>query len=327
MSSPPPVPSLRPLGLGELLDRAVTLCVKHFVPLSLIFLVYAVPLGIVQYFATRDVTSLLQAFTETLQAQASGGKAGDPAAIRHALAAVPPLNGWYPALIAMIFFIGPIPTAALIEATSAMYLNRATSFGSAYRVAFACWPALIGINILYVVAGAILYVAVVLAAVAIAIGLAVITAALHAFGIAIDVVIGLAVTVAGAAFFIVAALALQISYFTCVVERGGVVTSFGRGVRRVFAGVGLKRSLLVGIAFLAIALSISIVSAIGEAALFAAVRNAALGTAYSTVVRVATAAFTTAFLAIFYFDLRVREEGLDLQLAALAAQSPVAASE
>jgi hypothetical protein len=320
------VPALRPLGLGELLDRAVTLCVKHFVPLSLIFLVYAVPLGIVQYFATKDVTNVLQAFTDALQSQVSGGKAGDPAALRHAFEAAPPLNGWYPLLIAIVFFVGPLPTAALIEATSATYLNRATSFAESYRVALARWAPLIGINLLYLVAGGILYLAVLLAAIALAFALALVTATLHAVGIALDVLIGFLVLIAGAAFFIVAALALQVSYFTCIVERGGVVTSFGRGIRRVFAREGLKRSLLVGIAFIAIAFSIGIVSAIGEAALFAALHSAAVGTAYSTIVRIATAAFTTAFLAIFYFDLRVREEGLDLQLAAQAATlSPLAA--
>jgi hypothetical protein len=315
------VPSLRPLGLGELLDRAVTLCVKNFVPLSLIFLVYAIPLGVVQYFATKDVTSVLQAITETLQSQAAGGKSGDPAAIQHALASAPPLNGWYPLLLVLVFFGGPLPTGALIEATSALYAGRTSTFGEAYRTAFARWMPLIGINLLYLLAGLILYVGVVLATVALVFALALLTSALHALGIAIDVLIGLAVLVAGIAFFVVAVLALQVSYFTCVVERAGVVTSFGRGIRRVFVGVGLKRSLLVGIAFFAVAFAIGLVSAIGEATLFAAVHSSAVGVAYSTIVRIATAAFTTAFLAIFYFDLRVREEGLDLQLAAQAAQA------
>jgi hypothetical protein len=315
------VPSLRPLGLGELLDRAVTLCVANFVPLSLIFLVYAIPLGVVQYFATKDVTSVLQAITEALQAQAAGGKSGDPDAIQHALAAAPSLNGWYPALIAIIFFGGPLPTAALIAATSTLYLGRASTFGDAYRAALARWLPLIGINLLYLFAGVILYVGIVLALVAIVFALAFVTSALHWLGIAVAVLIGLAAFFAGIAFFIVATLALQVSYFTCVVEGGGPVTSFGRGVRRVFVGVGLKRSLLVGLAFFAVALAIGVVSAIGEGALFAAVHNTAVGIAYSTVVRIATAAFTTAFLAIFYFDLRVREEGLDLQLAAQAAQT------
>jgi hypothetical protein len=320
VSFSPPLPSLRPLGLGELLDRAVALCVNNFVPLSLIFLVYAIPLGLVQYFATKDVTSFLQVFTDAVGAQGSGAKAGDPTALQRALAAAPPLNGWYPLLIALVFFAGPLPTAALIEATSARYMNRSSGFAEAYGVALARWAPLLGINVLYLLAGAILYVAVVLGAVALALGLVYVTAALHWLGIAILVVIGVTVTVAGLAFFVVAALALQISYFTCVVEREGPVTSFGRGIRRVFVGVGLKRSLLVGVAFFAIAIAIGIVSAIGEAAIFAALRNTAVGAAYSTIVRIATAAFTTAFLAIFYFDLRVREEGLDLQLAAQAAQ-------
>jgi hypothetical protein len=42
---------------------------------------------------------------------------------------------------------------------------------------------------------------------------------------------------------------------------------------------------------------------------------------YATIIEVATAAFTTAFITIFYYDLRVREEALDLQIAAQAAQT------
>jgi hypothetical protein len=37
---------------------------------------------------------------------------------------------------------------------------------------------------------------------------------------------------------------------------------------------------------------------------------------FSTLLSLATAAFVTAFVGIFYFDLRVRGEGFDLQLAA-----------
>jgi len=40
------VGALRPLGIGEILDRAVTLCVKHFLLLALVWLAFAVPLAI-----------------------------------------------------------------------------------------------------------------------------------------------------------------------------------------------------------------------------------------------------------------------------------------
>jgi hypothetical protein len=89
----------------------------------------------------------------------------------------------------------------------------------------------------------------------------------------------------------------------------------------VFFGVGLQRALLVGLAYVAILLGIEFVSSVGAVVLIGIVHSSVAGVAYETIVRVITAAFTTAFIAIFYFDLRVREEGFDLQLAAQAART------
>jgi hypothetical protein len=77
--------------------------------------------------------------------------------------------------------------------------------------------------------------------------------------------------------------------------------------------------MLAGLAYVAIGFGIFIVTAIGESVLFGFLHSNLLGTIFATAVEVASAAFTTAFVTIFYFDLRVREEGLDLQIAARAA--------
>ncbi len=308
--------TLRPLALGEILDRAVTLCVKYFVPLTTIYVVYLIPLAIVSYFATKDLQQLLQTIGGMLQGSAASGRPADSHAIARALAAAGPLNGWGLLSILMAGFIAPLPTAALIEATSATYLGRAPSFAQAYRVGLTRWLPLIGINVLYVLAGALLYVALGLAVAFVFFGLAFLTVAMHGVGVALDIAIGLAVALSMFAFIIVVVLAVQVSYFTCVVEGAGVVSAFSRGVSRVFVGVGLRRSLLVAIAFVAIGIGIAMVSLIGESVLVGLLHNAFAGTVFSAAVRIATAAFTTAFIAIFYFDLRVREEGLDLTLAA-----------
>jgi hypothetical protein len=90
-------------------------------------------------------------------------------------------------------------------------------------------------------------------------------------------------------------------------------------------GVGLRRSLLVGGIFIAIALGIATVSSMGELVLIGLVRSAVAGTVYETLIRIATAAFTTAYVGIFYVDLRVREEGFDLRLAAEQAAAAATA--
>jgi len=74
---------LRPLGLGEMLDRAVTLCVRHFALFSLIFVVYAIPLAVLQYFGTADQAKMFGPLTDILRAQAAG-KSIDPNALAKA---------------------------------------------------------------------------------------------------------------------------------------------------------------------------------------------------------------------------------------------------
>lgn len=49
---------LRPLGIGEILDRAVTLFVARFASIVLILAAYTVPIAIVEYIGTPDFAAL-----------------------------------------------------------------------------------------------------------------------------------------------------------------------------------------------------------------------------------------------------------------------------
>jgi len=298
------------------LDRAVTLCVRHFVPLSLIYVVYAVPLAIVSYFASSSFQSMLLTISDAMKHGATPGAAATGAEIARELGRGGGFNGWTAALLVMTFVLAPLPAAALIEATASTYLGRMPTFAEAYRVGLARWLPLIGVNLLYIAAAAVLYIVCIIVLALIVLALAFLTSTLHAVGVAIDVIVGLAFGIAGIGFGIVVGLALQVSYFTCVVERENAAVAFTRGVSRVFARVGLKRSLLIGVAFIAIGIAIGVISLIGQEILVGMLRSGIAGTAYAAILRVATAAFTTAYIGIFYFDLRVREEGLDLTLEA-----------
>lgn len=316
-------PSLRPLGVGEVLDRAVNLCVKHFAVLATIFVVYAVPFAIAQFFAGRDLTSILTNFQATLAASTASGKPADPKIFQHVLTVLPKAGAWYPALLLAAFVFAPLPAAALIEACSAFYLGRVATFEGAYRAALAAWPRLIVLNLIYLGMGLALYLAFFVVVFALAFAIVLVTVAAKVVGIVVAVVLVTALIFASLGFAIVATLAWQISYFTCVVEGTSPLASVRLGLRRVFVGVGLRRSLLVGVAYFAIAFVIGIITLVGESTIVTLVRSAFVGNVYGTIVQVATAAFTTAFIAIFYFDLRVREEGLDLQLEAAGARAQV----
>lgn len=307
---------LRPLGLGEILDRAVTLCVRHFALFALIFVVYAVPIAIFQFFGTADQAKFFGSLTDVVQAQAAG-KHVDPNAITKALSQTPAvLNVWTGLLILALVFVSPLPTAAMIEAASELYLGGASSFERAYRTALDRWLPLIGVNLLYIAAGIGLYIVIFIVALIFVFAIVLVAKASTPLGVAMGIVFGGIFLLAALAFGVIATLAIQISYFGCVVERQPFVTAFSRGISRVFGGTGLRRSLIAGLAYVAVLMGIGLVSLVGQSLLYGFLKSNVAGTIYETIVRVATAAFTTAFVAIFYYDLRVRTEGLDLHVAA-----------
>ncbi len=310
--------ALRPLGIGEILDRAVNLCVKHFLPLSLIYVVFMIPFSFVQYYATKDLSAMLQAFASASQ---SAGSNADPSAVLRHLNTGSTASPGVLLMGFVLLLLSPLPAGALIEATSCFYFGRPTSFSQAYRAGWACYLQLLGVTVLFFVAGGLLYLGFTLVVVALAFAIGFIYAQLiPGLGIALGIIAGIAVLAAILAVVLFATLALQLSYVMCVVERANFAVAFSRSFGRLSSGVGLRRAAIVGFAYLAITLGIGLVALLGQLAILSISQSAVGGAAYEAVVRVISSAFTTAFIVIFYYDLRVREEGLDLQIEALAVR-------
>lgn len=313
--------TLRPLGLGELLDRAVNLSVKYLVPFALIYAVVEIPIAVVQFVWFGPQSGAMSSLLTVFSRQAAGGKAMDPFTMRQLSAQLLPQAG---GLTLMTLLLYPLSKAALVEATTTAYLRGAVDFKSAYRVAFARWLPLLGVVGLYIACGIGVYLVVFVLVFLAAFVLGAITVGLHTLGTAIAIVLGVAVAIALFLFFLVAGLAFEVSVFTSVLEHASPARSLAAGIRRVFRGVGLRRSLVVGLAYLAVILAIGLISAAGAMVLAGLARSVLVNALFSTLVGLATAAFVTSFMGIFYFDLRVREEGLDLELAArqLASGAP-----
>ncbi|MBC5798725.1 MAG: hypothetical protein GIW94_01905 [Candidatus Eremiobacteraeota bacterium] len=310
---------LRPLSLGELLDRGVTLCVRFFLPLASLYAVFAVPYGFAQYFATRDLQKTFAIVGQMIRIQTVGGRPLDPTALSAILAHYPVFTPSLALLLLANFLIAPLPLAALIQSTSAFYLGSRPTFGQAYRVALERWLPLIGLNFLYLGAGIGLYVVVTIVLFVLILGVAFLAMAAHGVGIALATVVGLGAFLAVIAVAVIFLLALETSYFTCVVEHAPALRAFSVGIARVLGRVGLRRALFVGSAYFAISLGVFVASAVGNALIVGLVHSPVVSAVYTLLLRIAVVTFLSAFFAIFYFDLRVREEGLDLQVAAQQA--------
>lgn len=319
-ASPTSQRTLRPLGVGEILDRAVTLCVRNFPLLALTWGAYAVALAVVEYFGTADQTRLYAALADALQHPSQGG-AFDWTPIIRASQAGQVFNGWTAAYLVLLVLLTPLPYAALIAALSSLYLGAPTSFGAAYRAGIGRFLHLLAYNIMWVFCALFAYVVFVFAMVILVLVLATLGQAWHLAGTIFGAVIGTAVVLATLGVAIVASLAYEVGICTCVIDRRNFAESFTWGLTRTFTRAGFWRSLLVGLASLAITIGYVVVSMTGQALLFGFVRSQALGLAYTAVVSIAGVIFLTAFVTIYYYDLRVRAEGFDLALGASGAEA------
>ena len=309
--------ALRPLGIGEILDRAVNLCVKHFMPLCLIYVVFMIPFSFVQYYATKDLSAMLQAFADASKA----GGSTDPSVVLRHLGAGSSTNPGVLLLGFVLLVLSPLPAGALIEATSCYYFSRPTSFAQAYRVGLSRYLNMLGVSVLFFAAGSLLYLGLILVIVALAFAIGFIYSQLiPVLGIALGVIVGILILAAIFAIVVFVMLALQLSYVMCVVERANFAVAFSRSFARLSSGIGLRRAAIVGLAYLAITFGIGLVALLGQLLILSFSQSPAAGAVYEAVVRVISSAFTTALIVIFYYDLRVREDGLDLQIEALAVR-------
>ena len=98
-------------------------------------------------------------------------------------------------------------------------------------------------------------------------------------------------------------------YDALVIERVGVLAAFGSGFARVFNRKELMRTFLVALAFFALQLGVAMVSyAILAIEFFLHVY--AIGIAMTAVVQFASMVFFGVLFAVYYFDLRIRQEGV-----------------
>lgn len=291
----------------------MTLCVSRLGTFALIYLAFAIPLAIFQFYGTSDQSKVVAAIVDAFRH--AGGRAPDPAALNRALGSEP-MNAYTYLFYFFTVIVAPLPAGALISATSRAYLGERVTFGEAYRVALRKWLPLLGVELLYAVAGATAYLFALFVGIVLALVLVLLATVARWVAVAAAVALGLGFVLAIVCAATLVVLALQISFFACVVEREPFIPAFATGLRRVFGGGRIWRSLAVGAAYVSISIGILLVAGAGQSILLGLMRNNVLGTAYGAFLRVGTVAFTTAFMAIYYYDVRVRSEGLDLQLEA-----------
>lgn len=296
---------LRPLGFGEIFDRAITLYVRNFRPFFAIVLVLIVPLAVVQYMLDSSQSTQIDAIVRVLEhpgakLPATPAFFGSPSEIVTLV------------LIAVVFYtLWPFALDAVAVGVARLYRSRPVAFGACYQAVLRRWPAILGTLALQAAIFVVWYVAF-LAIVFLSILVAAVFARawlpLGIAGFAIGFAIDLAALLVLAPLFV----ALTFAMNAVVIENRGPVAAIASGFARVFTRQEFWRAMLFSVAAGAILFGSSMVIAalVWIALLMHAI---AVEVILGSLLRAAFAPFSIVLIAVYYFDVRIRREGFDLE--------------
>jgi hypothetical protein len=293
---------LRPLDFGEIFERAIALYVRNFLALIGIVAASIAPVAVVQYVTfvfeqpRLDATMDVLQHPERLRTEHVPTLFSSPASVAVAIAGA--LFGYY-----MLAFA----VAAVAAGVGRRYDGQAMAFRACYAPVVRRWPAIVmivGMAILTLVAAYLAAVAVVAIAIAIA-------AAGGATLFSAVVVLGVTVMIAGIAFALLVILVTSACAVDgAVIENWSATTALRFTLARIFNHREFGRALLCSLAVGTIAsLCLTTVDA---AAYLGLARWPAAYVALDALARVLVVPFLAVVLAVYYFDVRVRQEGLDL---------------
>jgi hypothetical protein len=309
---------LRPLGFGEIFDRAVTLYIRNFVPFAAIVAVLVVPLAILQYLldlnSQPEIDAMLRIFThpESARTEHMPSMFNSPATVAA-----------FAVLLLLTYAVWPFALNAVAVGVARLYRNRPVEFRSCYEVVLARWlriVAMVGIDLIVFLAW---YVAAIVIIVLFALLFGLFLTAAPAVAFVVGMIFGIVGIVLLLPSLAPLLVALTFSMYSVVIEERGIVESLVLGFARVFNRGEFWRAVLFSVAVGAVMAAGSTI--FGIVGLVAAVAHLPLVEAMiESLARAVITPFAVVLLAIYYFDVRIRREGFDLEasLERLTAAQP-----
>lgn len=290
-------PQLRPLGVGDIVDRVFALyrsrplmyIAASAVPYLLFILVIAV--------ATFALAGTFVGLAE-LASVLAAGDVPDPAQFANAMAS---FVGFVLFVVVAAVVILSTQTTTLVYAMSARYLGRPVALGDALRAGLRATPRVIG-------AGLLIFLTFVLLWTVLAVVMAVSQQALV-------VLVAMLVGIIGTFYVLASSLVAPV---VATLEGVGPLTA----IRRSWSLSGGNRWRILGLQLLLVVINGVISAVVSAVFVTTLIGDATLRTVAQQLVNAATtilwAPVEWGTFAILYYDLRVRHEAFDLQLAAEA---------
>ena len=302
---------MRPLSFGELLDRAVTLFVRHFWLLCGLGAIVYLPLAVVQSFMgdfwLRYVQLINRIFT-------SGGKIPNypaNAGVIQRMNAISLLE------ILVWLIAAPLAAGALAYAASHLVTGESVSFRESLRFAIRRWGNVLLFGVLW---------GILLAAVFLAGYLALLLFALLAFvvarSIALGVIFSIIFLIAWLVIILIALIAGGVGFATLIVEPVNALRAFAAGLERAINRAVVWRSLGIGLLYFAVAFGFSAVAYAAGFGLLFLLHSGIPLMLIVAVTSIVQFGFSLLIIVLYYYDLRVRREGTDLATLASHVAAP-----
>ncbi|MFN2450253.1 MAG: hypothetical protein ABR508_10795 [Candidatus Baltobacteraceae bacterium] len=299
---------LQPLTLGEIFDRTITLYVQNFTAFAVIAAMTVIPVTLCSYFATAGADQ----WSQLLAQMQHPGSAHD----------APAFTAWYAAVIALSLLLTPFTYVALASAVNELYTSAPIDWRACYGLAMRHTGGII-LTILceIVVLSAAVFAGALI--VGVLFGLAVLSLQFSRVFGGILMIPAAAAGIAYVLFFLLCYLAAAMAFVAIGAEQLSFSQAIRSGFVRVFNRQSLWRSMLICAAIAVFELALMLV--VGGAAAMAAliVHQPVVSAVLQAVTAIVSTGFLGALLTVYYFDVRVRREGLDVQ-AALETLQPQA---
>ena len=298
------------MGAGELLDRAVTIFVRQFVPIVLVIAAATVPL--IAFQAAISPHSA-RAFSDIAQVLSTAANSAASKEAAKQLQLDSQGNGMLAILVVASTGARLLMWSAIVAVIAAAYAGTPISFAQAYRIGVSRWLPQLIVALSFIVMAGFAMIPLLIAYFMLIIVIAALASLQQLIATVVVAIIG-GLLVFGA-FAITASWAFmlyELAAVAVVTEAANPIAAIGIAFRRGFAR-GMKRRTIIG------GLVIFLVSEGGALPLVAV---AAIVTAmtridvlYFAIIGTGTVlldGLVAAFVVVFATDVRIRREGLDL---------------
>jgi hypothetical protein len=299
---PGSAPELRSLTIGEIFDRATTMYVRNFSVFTLIVLTLLAPLAVLRYiligkFATESLAQIMDAIQH-------------PTAPHPALAAAGSAAAGLFVVFLLTTLLAPYVYNALAAGVAMIYRGETPTYAPAFRRVLSRGWSLLGTTVLCFLVIFAIYIGIAFFLIFV---VALAAAIVGSAGAAVLVVllIGALLMVVG---LVLAVLACVFATYATTLEGVPAGQAIAQAFGRIFNRREFGKAVLVTLAWIALELIALVVS--GGISLFleSVVRSLPLDLTFSTIAGAVLNAYVTTLLAVYYFDVRTRFEGLDLEV-------------